>query len=164
MNTRHNPMSKLLYTNKWNVIPSLNIDMVPNGVSCPASWLTGKHCTHTALQHLLKGHFVFVLIFLPFKNEQTYESTVIWLRIMNRQVAHIQTIAVTEAGMMVHTSPDKVQDKLRTKFRQSQIQPSFKDLAPGWKQPSPDNKVLAVKIYWPQFLILKLFLVQWCWK
>ena len=27
-----------------------------------------------------------------------YQSMVIWLRIMNRQVAHIQTIAVTEAG------------------------------------------------------------------
>ena len=28
-------------------------------------------------------------------NEQTYQSTVIWLRIMNRQVAHIQTMAIT---------------------------------------------------------------------
>ena len=34
-------------------------------------------------------------------NEQTYQSTVIWLRIMNRQVAHIQTIAVTKAGMVL---------------------------------------------------------------
>ncbi len=31
-------------------------------------------------------------------SEQTYQSKVIWLRIMNRQVAHIQTMAITVAG------------------------------------------------------------------
>ncbi len=63
------------------------------------------------------------------KNEQTYQSTVIWLRIMNRQVAHtsIQKMAITVVG------------EVWTKFGQSQIQPPFQDLAPGWKQPSPDN-------------------------
>ena len=64
-------------------------------------------------------------------NEQTYQSIVIWLRIMNRQVAHIQTMAITVTGQ----SPDKILDKLWTKFGQ----PSFQDLALGCKQPSPDN-------------------------
>ncbi len=31
-------------------------------------------------------------------NEQTYQSTVIWLRIIYRQVSHIQTTAITVAG------------------------------------------------------------------
>ena len=48
-------------------------------------------------------------------NEQTYQSTVIWLRVMNRQVAHIQTMATTV-----------VPDKLWIKFGQ----PPFQDLAP----------------------------------
>ncbi len=65
------------------------------------------------------------LFYFPSKtNEQTYQPTAIWRRIMNRQVAPIQKIAVTEA---------------RTKFGQSQIQPPFQNLASGWKQPSPDN-------------------------
>ena len=34
-------------------------------------------------------------------NEQTYQSMVIWLRIMNRQVAHIQTMTVTEVGKLL---------------------------------------------------------------
>ncbi len=73
------------------------------------------------------------------ENEQTYQSTVIWLRIMNRQVAQIQTMAITVAGEvlpgLLKASPDKVPDKLRTKFGQ----PPFQDLAPGCKQPLPDN-------------------------
>ncbi len=31
-------------------------------------------------------------------NEQTYQSTVIWLRIMNELVAHMQTLSITVAG------------------------------------------------------------------
>ncbi len=38
------------------------------------------------------------ILFGATPNEQTYQSMVIWLRIRNRQVAHIQTIAVIEAG------------------------------------------------------------------
>ena len=74
---------------------------------------------------------------------------VIWLRIRNRQVAHIQTIAVTEVG----TEPwlDRKNSKRCTKFHKNPSsrflvqartkfgQPSFQDLAPGCKQPSPDN-------------------------
>ena len=63
---------------------------------------------------------------------------------MNRQVAHIETLAVTEAGMVLARtavqSPYKVRDKLGTKNGQRQIQLPFQDLAPGWKQLSPDNQ------------------------
>ncbi len=76
---------------------------------------------------------------------------------MNRQVTHIQTMAITVAGEVLPSQwqtinsvldfpykPGQGQghtpDKLRTTFGQSQIQPPFQDLAPGWKQPLPDNK------------------------
>ena len=36
-------------------------------------------------------------------NEQTYQSTVIWLRIINRQVAHLQTITVTKVGKVFYS-------------------------------------------------------------
>ncbi len=67
---------------------------------------------------------------------------------MNRQVAHIWTMAITVVGEVlprtvkgsVNVMPGQTTDKLRTKCGQSQIQPPFQDLAPGCKQPSPDNK------------------------
>ncbi len=75
-------------------------------------------------------------------NEQIYQSTVIWLRIINRQAAYIQTIAVTEGRKVLpRTNCGQNLDKVPTKFGKSQIQPTFQDLAPGWKKPSPDNKV-----------------------
>ena len=49
-------------------------------------------------------------------------------------------MAITVAG-------EALPDKLRTKCRQSQIQPPFQDLAPGWKQPSPDNNVCQLNLY-----------------
>ncbi len=88
------------------------------------------------------GSWIFKLLITEnFLKEQTYQSTVIWLRIMNWQVAHRQTIAVTKAGMVYKPgrSPEQIADKLLTKCGQSQIQPPFQDLAPGWKQTSPDN-------------------------
>ncbi len=35
---------------------------------------------------------------IPVNNEQTYQSTVIWLRIKNRQVTHIQTMAIGQSA------------------------------------------------------------------
>ncbi len=75
-------------------------------------------------------------------NEQTYQSPVIWLRIMNRQIAHIQTMTITVAGEVLHRNvkgsvqeiPRTCTDKYPTKCGQSQIhvQPPFQDLAPDW--------------------------------
>ncbi len=57
---------------------------------------------------------------------------------MNRQVARIQTMAITVAEEIFRTSPDKE----RTNCRHNQIQPPFQNLALGWKQPLPDNDLL----------------------
>ncbi len=46
-------------------------------------------------------------------NEQTYQSTVIWPGIMNRPVAHIQTMAITVVGEVY--KPGQSADKVRTK-------------------------------------------------
>ena len=72
---------------------------------------------------LLNSSYMVVMISLmnPICNEQTYQSIVIWLRIMNRQVARIQTMAITVAGeslpltarfsVQAGQSPDKAQTK-----------------------------------------------------
>ncbi len=70
------------------------------------------------------------------KNDQTYQYTVIWLRIMNRQVAHIQTMAITVAREVL---PRTVSVQARTKFGQ----PPFQDLAPTCKQPLRDNNLMG---------------------
>ena len=54
---------------------------------------------------------------------QTYQSTVIWLRIINRQIAHIQTVGVTVAGKVY--MPRQSLDKQRTKFERLPFQDSM---------------------------------------
>ena len=67
---------------------------------------------------------------ISFKNEQTYQSTVIWLRIKNRQVDNCSHCS----GKDVSSQESGTQNGYvtGTKIGQSQIQPPFQDLAPGW--------------------------------
>ena len=98
----------------------------------------------------------------PLSNEQTYQSTVIQLRVMNhRRIYQGGQRGVTSQVTPWDSSPPVVgrcpnQDKLWRKFGQ----PPFQDLAPGQrcKQPSPDNKPRITSclyyslLHWPNIL------------